>query len=78
MNTVNALYTAMVFTGEVLELYWDLEALLALVADLQGEPGNEDVCIWHRGQVVCVVRDTGDTVWLLPSHRPAPRPRPAA
>jgi hypothetical protein len=66
----------MVFTGELLDSSWDLPALLALVAEISDVPGNEDCVVWREGQVVCVVRCTGETVWLQPQHRP--RPLPAA
>jgi hypothetical protein len=45
-----------------------LPALLALVRDVCD--CDEDVCVWHRNRVVCVV--TPDrVVWLRPEFRPA-------
>ena len=47
----------------------DLSVLLALIRDVCDAPA-EDVCVWHRNQVVCVVA-SGRVVWLRPEFKPA-------
>jgi hypothetical protein len=61
-------FTALV-GREFVEVADDLDALLAILAEIHDVIVNEEIAVWRGGHLIVVIRPAGSRLWIRPERR---------